>query len=106
MKKTFKKALSLVLSLALVVMCLTSAFVGVTASAETTLPSKMLKLTAPSWGSDANPYAIIVRAGGLTAGHTYRLSMYKSPNLSVKYNYYVNLFPIKTGLSYRLFVLL
>ena len=88
MKKLFKKTLSIVLSLALTVMCLTCAFSGVTASADATLPSQMLSLNAPSWSS--NNYVIIARADGLTTGHTFRLSMYKSKALSVTCCYYAN----------------
>ena len=91
MKKTFKKSISVVLSLALTLACMTCAFSGFTASAEIiTIPDQMLRLTGPSWGSDANPYAIIVRTEAGRSQHTYRLTMYRSPNLSVYYNCYAS----------------
>ena len=67
MKKTLKKALSIVLSLALTVMCLTCSFVSASA---TTIPEKMLKIT-PQVAGDA----ISFRQQDLVAGHTYKLKM-------------------------------
>ena len=77
MKKTFKKALSIVLSLALTITCLTCAFVS--ASAETTTtPEKMLKIT-PQVAGDA----VSFRQQNLVAGHTYKLKMLQKGITSV-----------------------